>query len=743
MTARQNGISAIRTLPIRKKLVLIAMTTTLLGLAVATVAFTAFERYRVRQNMVQDLTSMAMIMAERSTDAVLFNDPNLARENLASLKARPRVTGACIYTESGLVFAYYNASGVKAEPFPEPEPERIHRFEGGRLLVFEPMMHDGRRIGTVGLQASLAGVSGVLKKNMLLSALIMLGAGMISYLLSARLNKIVSVPVTSLTGTALRIAQEKDYSVRARQYNEDEIGTLVRAFNGMLDTIESQNRELLDSNQRLEQRVAERTLELSEAKERAESANRAKSVFLANMSHEIRTPLNAVLGFSQIVLHDPTLSADNRHNLQAVNRSGEHLLTLINDVLDMAKIESGRIVLEREPFDLPVLFDELVEMLRPRAESRALELACELDPAMVRHVEGDPGKLRQIVINLLGNAVKFTAVGRVRLRARTFRMDEATWLEVAVDDTGPGIAPEDLQRVFGAFEQSELGRKAQGGTGLGLAISREYAHLMGGELTVASEPGKGACFRLAIPIRESADAGPGPRPAPRRRIARVKPGEPPCRVLVVDDRDTNREILVKMLTPLGFTVIEAGNGQEGVDAFVAREPHLVLMDVVMPVMDGREATARIRALPGGREVPIIAVSASVFDEQLREILEVGASDFLRKPLREEELLDKVARHLPAAFEYADEAAGAAAAEGDALSEGGLAEAVGRLPGALRAELLAAARQLDRGRIIALVETLDGAAAGTAARIRACAEGYRFDLIEESLLQSVEGEGGRG
>jgi CheY-like chemotaxis protein len=266
---------------------------------------------------------------------------------------------------------------------------------------------------------------------------------------------------------------------------------------------------------------------------------------------------------------------------------------------------------------------------------------------------------------------------------------------------------------------------------------------MGGELTVASEPGKGACFRLAIPIRESADAGPGPRPAPRRRIARVKPGEPPCRVLVVDDRDTNREILVKMLTPLGFTVIEAGNGQEGVDAFVAREPHLVLMDVVMPVMDGREATARIRALPGGREVPIIAVSASVFDEQLREILEVGASDFLRKPLREEELLDKVARHLPAAFEYADEAAGAAAAEGDALSEGGLAEAVGRLPGALRAELLAAARQLDRGRIIALVETLDGAAAGTAARIRACAEGYRFDLIEESLLQSVEGEGGRG
>ncbi|HEY5996602.1 MAG TPA: histidine kinase dimerization/phospho-acceptor domain-containing protein, partial [Candidatus Deferrimicrobiaceae bacterium] len=384
--ARGTGISAIRTLSIRKKLVLFAMTTTVIGLLVAAVAFATYERYRVRQGMVQELSALAMLMAERSNAALRFDDPNLARENLASLRVRPSVTGACIYAENGLVFAYYNAVGVKVTKFPAPALDRSHRFEDGRLLVFEPMLSDGKRIGTVCVQGSLAGLSDVPGKYLALSALITLGAGFVSYALSSRLQKIVSAPITNLTRTARLIAQAKDYSVRARQYNEDEIGVLVQSFNGMLDTIETQNAELLDSNRGLEQRVAERTVELSEAKEHAESANRAKSLFLANMSHEIRTPLNAVLGFTQIVLHDPALSEENRHNLRIVGRSGEHLLALINDVLDMAKIESGRMVLERVAFDLPALLDELAEMLRPRATAKELLFVHELHPDMLRHV---------------------------------------------------------------------------------------------------------------------------------------------------------------------------------------------------------------------------------------------------------------------------------------------------------------------------------------------------------------------
>ena len=492
--------------------------------------------------------------------------------------------------------------------------------------------------------------------------------------------------------------------------------------------------ELVESNRHLEQRVAERTDELLHAKEVAEAANRSKSTFLANMSHEIRTPLNAVLGFSQIVLHDPNLSAENRHNLQTVNRSGEHLLTLINDVLDMAKIEAGRLVVEQAPFDLPALLTDVAEIFIPRATAKDLQIVSELQPDMLCHVQGDAGKLRQIVINLLGNAVKFTEQGGVSLRARTFRQDERSWLEVQVEDSGPGIGPQDQQRVFDAFEQSEVGRKSQGGTGLGLAISRQYARLMGGDLTVTSQPGQGACFQLILPViaAQPPDSSSGEQP---RRLLRLKPGQQPWQVLVVDDRDTNREILVKMLAPLGFSMIEAQDGQAALEAFLTYKPQLVLMDVVMPVMDGREAIRRIRALPEGHDVPIIAVSASVFEDQSREIMAAGASDFLRKPLREEELLEKVARFLPAEFEYEAEEGSQHAGEGEILFAPALVEGLAFLPEDTRQELLDAARQLDKGRILALINRQEGLAPGVAENIRSHTEAYRFDLIEEALLKT--------
>jgi len=492
--------------------------------------------------------------------------------------------------------------------------------------------------------------------------------------------------------------------------------------------------ELRNVNETLDQKVRERTEQLLQKNAELEAANRAKSLFLANMSHEIRTPLNAVLGFSQIVLHDPNLSAENRHNLQTVNRSGEHLLTLINDVLDMAKIEAGRLVLEEAPFDLPALLADVTDMFTPRATAKDLKIVSELQPDMLCHVQGDAGKLRQIVINLLGNAVKFTELGGVSLRARTFRRDECSWLEVAVEDSGPGIGPQDQQRVFDAFEQSEVGRKSQGGTGLGLAISRQYARLMGGDLTVTSQPGQGACFRLTLPVI-AAQPPDSPSGGQLRRVLRLKPGQQPWLVLVVDDRDTNREILVKMLVPLGFTMIEAQDGQAALEMFLTHKPCLILMDVVMPVMDGREAIRRIRAMPEGRDVPIIAVSASVFDDQFQEVMAAGASDFLRKPLREEELLEKVARFLPAEFEYEAEEGSLEAGEGEILLAPALAEGLALLPEDTRQELLDAARQLDKGRILTLINRQEGLTPGVAENIRSHAEAYRFDLIEEALQQA--------
>jgi signal transduction histidine kinase/DNA-binding NarL/FixJ family response regulator len=741
MTVLQKGTVYIRHLPIRKKLVLIAMITTVIGLLLASTAFMAYGRYRIKQNMVQDLSSLAMLIAERSNAALLFDDPALAADNLASLRVKPSVSAACIYRQDGTVFSAYTAIRNQAVSLPRPVQERLSYFTSHHLYVFEPMLLDGKQIGTVCLQATLVELDLLMQSYLMFTLLVVSCSTLVALVLSARLQGIVSEPIAAMTRTAERISAQKDYSVRAERQSSDEIGVLVEAFNGMLETIETQNAELLDSNRRLEERVTERTLALHEAKEAAEAANRAKSLFLANMSHEIRTPLNAVLGFSQIVLHDPNLSAENRHNLQTVNRSGEHLLTLINDVLDMAKIESGRMILEQATFDLPGLFADVTDMFTPRAAAKNLQLIHELHPDLLRYVEGDAGKLRQIIINLLGNAIKFTEQGGVSLRARTCQREQRSWLEVEVEDSGSGIAADDLQRVFDAFEQSETGRKTQGGTGLGLSISREYARFMGGDLAVTSQPGHGACFHLCLPLIEASHAPVSATTGQKRRLLRLKPGQQPWRVLVVDDRDTNREILVKMLEPLGFVMFEAENGQEGLEAFVAHAPQLVLMDMVMPVMDGCEATRRIRALPEGREVPIIAVSASVFEEQLKEIIQVGASDFLRKPLREEELFEKVAQFLPAEFEYEGEDADAAAGEGVDLSPLELSGALSFLPEPLQQELLDAARQLDKGRIITLVNGQKSLSQPVVHHIRSLAETYRFDLLEEALLQIPASSGG--
>ncbi len=504
--------------------------------------------------------------------------------------------------------------------------------------------------------------------------------------------------------------------------------------------LRSSEANLKELNSHLEERVSERTSQLEAAiqalsvsKEQAEAANRAKSIFLANMSHEIRTPLNAVLGFSQIVMRDPALSPEHRHNLQIVNRSGEQLLALINDVIDVAKLEAGRVALEKSVFDLPDLLEQLLEQFRPRAHAASLQLMHESLGDMPHYITADAEKLRHILTNLLDNALKFTQEGGVSLRSRVCCREGQDWLEIEVQDSGQGISPEDCERIFSAFEQAEAGRIHQGGTGLGLTISRDYARLMGGELGVTSSLGHGSCFHLTVPVIPVSGEPDLQQQEHLHRIKRLKPGQPPCRILVVDDRDTNREILVKMLAPLGCVMLEAVNGRAGLEAFIAHKPHLVLMDVVMPVMDGREATRRIRALPEGKKVPIVAVSASVFEDQLQEVLEAGASEFLRKPLREDELYAKLVRLLPFEFEYDDGDNETDTAEANPAE---LDQELAQLPQELCSQLITAARGLDKAGLQGLMAPFAASAPGIVEQLKTLADSYRFDLIEEILTQRL-------
>ncbi len=393
--------------------------------------------------------------------------------------------------------------------------------------------------------------------------------------------------------------------------------------------------------------------ERKRAEEAAEAASRAKSEFLANMSHELRTPLNGILGYAQILKRDKSLTDSQKNGVDIIQRSGEHLLTLINDTLDLSKIEAQKLDLEPSDFHLPEFLKNIADIHRIRAEQKGLSFVYEPLTPLPTGVRGDERRLRQVLINLLGNAVKFTEDGGVAFRVGyEDRSSESASIRFEVEDTGVGIAPEKLDEIFAPFQQVSGHRKQVEGTGLGLAISQKLVHLMGGELQVNSTPGEGSVFRVVLDLPEV----PGWKeaaPKVERTPTGFKGG--PKKVLVVDDKEANRSVLVHMLSPLGFEVVEASDGREGLEKAAGIRPDLILMDLVMPVMDGFEATRRIRRSAELKEVVVIALSASVFEHSRRESIDAGCNDFIPKPVRAENLLEKVGAHLGLEWIYGAEA----------------------------------------------------------------------------------------
>jgi signal transduction histidine kinase/CheY-like chemotaxis protein len=646
----------IRLPSIRKKLVAVVMATTLAAVLVSVGLIIGYDLRTYQRNLVNDLSTQAELVGHMTSAALAFDDARLAGENLALLRTRPMVRSAAIFDEGGRLFASYVAKGALST-LPAAPGAPGAALDGDHVVLYRPIVENGETVGTVWLRAENRLLARTLDYLGIALGVTLLALA-VAYLLMRRIGSVITTPIVAVTGIAREVVATRDYSRRAPRIGNDEAAELADSFNAMLGEIEGRTRELEGSNaeiareaneraraqqeimrlnEQLEHRVDERTLqlalanaELANAIDEARNANQAKSAFLSSMSHELRTPLNAILGFAQILTSEslPTTGAQKKEFANHILKSGRHLLTLINEILDLAKVESGTISLSMEPVALDEILQECRTMVEPLAAVRGIRVLFPDEAGAM--LLADRTRLKQVLLNLLSNAIKYNRdAGAVVLDCTQVTPGR---LRIAVQDTGMGLRPDQVGALFQPFNRLGQEAGAQEGTGIGLVVTRRLVELMGGTINVTSSPGVGSVFSIELastaPMAGSIDPGTQAPPAALERAAGA-----PHLLLYVEDNPANLKLVEEIVRfRPDLRLLAAGDGPLGLSLARTHRPEIILMDLNLPGMSGIEVLRELRRDARTSAIPVIALTANAMASDVERGLEAGFFRYLTKPI---------------------------------------------------------------------------------------------------------------